>query len=522
VKVNGRKIAYQLCFYALGAIPGAGFSQSAPGPGLIPLSSQYASEVERAAAVANQATFNQLDTGGCNPGGIYNNIPSPTYNPGLTPACTGGEFNVFLNTRELVQTANDIQGAGPTVASLGLAVDGLSRSLRWTAAEEMAAQGSIMNEFNNDQLASLKSRINAVRMGARGFTVGYVPAADWSNAYAANDTMVDGVEGVAAVQAPRETYSRWGGFMDASFGWGKRDPSLQEDAFDFEGTEITAGVDYRFRNSWTFGGIVGYTDQEVDFDEAASDLFVVDGGIETTGISGIGFAVYNGNHLYGDFSLGYQVLDNESDRRIKYPSLNPNLSGVNEQATATSDGEVITATLGFGYSMPIGALTLDPYFSGIYRDSTIDAFEEVQSISLADGGTNNFNLVVADQDFESIETQLGLRFAYVFTPRFGTLIPMAHVAWHSELEDDPRTIRAAYGSLSTVQASEFFNVLTEGRDNSWYSWSVGFSTVIRGGRQATPGGAIRGGLQLWVKYESVEEYEFYDQQLIAGGFRYEF
>jgi outer membrane autotransporter protein len=361
-----------------------------------------------------------------------------------------------------------------------------------------------------------------VRPRARGFTTVFVPEGKWNNSNAANGILLAGAEGAGIEQGPTETYSRWGGFMDAAFGWGNREPSLQEDAFDFEGTEVTIGIDYRLRDWVTLGAILGYTDQEVDFDEAASSLIVVDGGVKTSGISIMSFGVFGWGPIYGDFSIGYQTLDFDSDRRIKYPSLNPDLDGVNEQSLSESEADVLTATLGFGYALAIGAFSIDPYFTGTYRDSTIDQFAEAQSISLSDGGTANFNLIIAEQDFESLETRVGARLAYVFTPSFGTLVPMVDVSWHAELKDDPRLIQATYGTLTSVQPSQLFNVFTEGRDSSWYTWSLGISSVILGGRQSAPGGRIRGGLHAWVKYTAVEQYEFYDQHLIAGGLRYEF
>lgn len=504
---------------------------AAPGPGLLPLADQYATEVERAAALANQNTFERLDGQGdqtlpkyanCNPDARYDGDPNPSYEPGFAGYvnCTTSDFDVYLTTRELVHTANEIQGAGNQVASLGQDVDGVSRTLRWTAAEEMAAQGSMVNQFNNNQLASLGSRMSALRMGARGFSIAGLPATDWSRAYASNGVII--ADEVASREGSRESYGKWGGFLDGSFGWGNRDPSPQEDAFDFENVELSLGIDYRLRHWLTIGGILGYTNSEIDFDESASSILVVDGGVDADGIGFMGFGIFDWGKLYGDISLGYQELDINSDRRIKYPSLNPDLDSVNEQALAEADANMLSASLGFGYNLQSGAFGFDPYISAVYRDYTIDQFEEATSINLQGGETRRFNLVIADQDFESLETRLGMRFSYVFTPGFGTLIPLVDIAWHAEHENDPRVIRAAYGSLSAVSSDEFFNVLTEGRDDSWYTWSVGFSSVVRGGRPTGRNGSISGGLQIWAKYTATEDYEFFNEQFLSAGLRYEF
>jgi outer membrane autotransporter protein len=485
----------------------------------------YASEVEQAAAIANQSTFERYDTA-CNPGDIYVATPSPVYNPADTPGCSQAEFNIYLNSRELVHTANaEPGGTGTTIASLDLNVDGLSQALRWTAAEEMAAQGSMVNEFTNDQLGSMGSRIAALRMGATGFSIAGMPLVDWNKAYAANDSAIPTSQGVEA-QALRERYSPWGGFIDGSFGWGNRLASPQEDAFDFEDAKIGVGVDYRVSNRVIVGAIFGYTSQEVDFDEAASSQFVVDGGIEAEGLGLLGFGLFNWGRFYADFSLGYQSMDLDTDRRIKYPSNNINVDAVNQQTFAEAESSVLTGSLGLGYTIPFGALSIDPYLSATYRNTVIDKFTENQSINLlgstGENETRNFELNVDTQDYNSFETRLGLRLAYVFTPWFGTLIPQVDAAWNAEHDDAPRVIQASYVAFDDAQPDDFFNVFTQGRDDSWYTWSIGFSSVVRGGRQTTLGGPIKGGLQLWLKYMGVENYEYYDNSVLAGGMRYEF
>jgi hypothetical protein len=152
-----------------GFAPTRAFPQTAdPGPGLVGL--QYANDIEQAAAIANQQVFDALDAS-CNPGGVFDTVPEPAAPP-VGSACSNEErFFVSLNARELVHTANEIRGSGAIIASLGQNVEGLGRALRWTAAEELAVQGSMATEFSNGQLSSLAGRLSALRFGARGFGV---------------------------------------------------------------------------------------------------------------------------------------------------------------------------------------------------------------------------------------------------------------------------------------------------------------------------------------------------------------
>ena len=88
-------------------------------------------DLERAAAAANQSVFDAL-VGPCGGG-----------------ECPADQQAVFDEARELVDTAADILGTGTGQFSLGLDDEGLGNALRWTAAEEVLAQGRAATDFSN-------------------------------------------------------------------------------------------------------------------------------------------------------------------------------------------------------------------------------------------------------------------------------------------------------------------------------------------------------------------------------------
>lgn len=490
----------------------------------------FSNDVERSAAVANQATFDILDAA-CNPGGALDRQVSPDGpSQGADPQCNGDVFNVYLTIRELVHTANELLGTGPTIASLGLDQEGLGIVLRWTAAEELAAQGSAATEFSNGQLSNLASRMNALRFGARGFTL-----SGFYNPAASNDTMVADAGyvgrggGASADGESQETYSPWGGFLNGSYGYGdKRDTAL-ENAFDFDGSEISLGVDYRFKNDFVLGFLGGWSEQTIDFDEAASEIRVVDGSIESEGLSLMTFGMWTGERWFVSGSLGIQSLDYDVDRRIQYGSNNPDIGSANSVARSTPKADVVTATFGLSYAINAGRFSVEPYFNTELKDITIDAFQEERSRNAFDGLEDGsaFNLAVAKQSFKSLDAALGLKFQYTFTPEFGVIVPYARIETHKEFENESRVIVAGYGSLADTDLFSGggllqFAIPTDEIDDSFYTWSVGFSTVLRGGRQRQFDGPITGGLMAYVQYQSIEGLDNYSEQIISGGFRYEF
>lgn len=496
------------------------FAQTAdPGPGLIGL--PYANDVERAAAVANQQVFDALDPL-CNPGGIFDTVPEPAAPPPGSGCADEGRFIVYLNARELVHTANELRGSGATIASLGQNIEGLGRALRWTAAEELAAQGSMTTEFSNGQLSNLAARLSALRFGARGFGV--------NNAYRMDprrDRLLASTQeppADAGAETTRETFSPWGGFLNGAFGYGGKEPTPRENAFDFDGSEVTLGVDYRLPSNLVLGGILGLSRQKVDFDEAASEISVVDGNIRADGDSYIVFALFQGERLHLSGSIGTQSMSYDVERNIKYPSFNPELESANSLARSRPQTDVNVATFDFGYAFGEAKLTVEPFFNAEYLDATVPAFDEERSVNLLsnDAVSRRFDLSIAEQSFDSLDTTLGVRLQYVVTPRFGVIVPYLTLEAHRELADDARAITAGYAAIRDILPATSFVVPTDEPDESYQVVTAGFSVILRGGRQREVGGAIAGGLSAFLQLKAVLNLRYYDDNVLTGGVRYEF
>lgn len=447
--------------------------------------------LERAAARANQATYNQL-LATC----------------GAGQNCSAGDQVVFENTRELVDTANELLGSGETQFSLGLDAENLGFALRWTAAEELAAQGSSTTRFAASQLSALATRVAALRWGVTSLR-----RAD--NGRTSSDVRVarngDAGDGGGASSDATGSYDRWGGFADGSFGYGTKDPTALEDAFDFDGQEVTAGLDYRFSPAFVAGAILGYSDKEVDFDSARS---IVDGGVKSDGYSIILFAMLEGDKAFLTGSAGYQRLKHDVRRRITYPSLNPTVQSVDSTARSSSDSAAILATLGAGYALRLGAFSVEPSLDITYSNTTLAAFTET-SVDNQDASIANdpFNLRVDKQSIRSLDVAPGFKLQYVFAPKFGALIPYAVARYHRELSDDARVISARYADaldqLGSV-AGPNFAVSTDVPDDSY--------CTVAGGMTVAFGSGLNGFLQ----YLKVFQLDNYEDAVITGGLRYEF
>jgi outer membrane autotransporter protein len=317
-------------------------------------------------------------------------------------------------------------------------------------------------------------------------------------------------------------FSQWGGFLNASVGNGDKRATGNENAFDFDTTEFALGIDRRFANGLVLGAIATYSEQEIEFDNDAGTVSVVDGDISAEGVGGLAFALWTGEQWFVSTSLGFQSIDYDMRRDIRYPSFNPNLPDSNSTTTSTPQSDIVSLTLDAGYTLNAGPITIEPFVGVDYLDITIDAFDEARSFNSLSGifDTDGFNLTVAGQDFRSIDTAFGLRLQTTLTPDFGVIMPYLTVEYHLELETDPRVIRARYAGAGNEAFT--FEVPTDPFDSDYFTWSAGLSSVVRGARQRRAGSAAAGGVSVFAQYQSVERLDNFDEQIVSAGIRYEF
>ena len=141
--------------------------------------------------------------------------------------------DLFGRCRELVQTGNAVNASGGATAfDLGLNAAQLNDALLEVAHEESAAQGTSVTEVGTPAAGNVAVRIAELQGGATGFNVaalkmnvsGYsVPVA----------SVMPGEAGAASGQEAME-FSRLGGFVNGSFGFGEFDGSDEEAGFDFD------------------------------------------------------------------------------------------------------------------------------------------------------------------------------------------------------------------------------------------------------------------------------------------------
>ncbi len=402
---------------------------------------------------------------------------------------TATRQELFNRCNEMVETSRVLQNVTtPSTAidrDLGLTGPELLGVMQQVAGEELSAQGVLATRVSSGQFVNISGRLNALRLGtsvsaARGRVASLSPHSDvlsfgpsdlalqraegFSRAFYGNDDgsangsflktsltslSYAGSDADAAAESTtdgggaRAPSSPWGWFADGSYNRGDRDPSINEDGFDFDAGSFTLGVDYNF-GSGVLGASVGYDDYSADFD--SNGVSVSGGGVEVTSASGSVFGAWFGERLSLNGILTYGSPDSDVERRVVYtpepgtcippaapcPAQSRTLIG-----SPKSDYLAAGATLGF--DSKLGSWDFTPSLSVSYRDADIDGYTESDSLP-----TGGLALRYDEQTIESLRSILSLALSRSFSRSFGVVTPSLRLEWHHEFEDDATQLAAKY------------------------------------------------------------------------------
>lgn len=424
---------------------------------------------------------------------VYNTLSS---RGSLTP----GEQSLFELTRELVETSNEQQGSGPTQFSLGLTVEGLQKALQWVAAEELTTPGTMASKTSSGQLASLAARFTAIRHGVTGFQVSLLNDEPFDFKHAPLMLAMGpggDMSGLASGSDDSRGFSKLSGFLNGSLGFGSKDPTSREDAFDYGNNNLTLGADYRLNDNLVYGAALGYTSYKAEFDSSKS---VVDGSVKSGAYTGTLYGLYylDSFSVDGAASLGASSFD--IVRHIMYPSNNLALPPTNEVAYGSPDGNQYTLSVGGNYegNRQSTGYSLQAHLN--YLKASIGGYTETNA--------HAYNLQLQDQHVTSLTSDLGGQISQTMSRSFGVVIPEATLVWHHQFSNDSRQVLARY--VADPLAANYLAAPTEAPDRDYFSLGIGVSAVLPRGMQA------------FVHYETVLGLENISDHLFTGGVRLEF
>jgi uncharacterized protein with beta-barrel porin domain len=453
---------------------------------LVTTSSYAFNGLEIAAAQADDAAYANL-------------IPACVSATGAI-TCVGPKLNLFNRLLELENNADQLLGFGQTRYSLNLTAQDVGFALRWTADEEFAAQSSLTSRLANNQVAAVSSRLSVlrfmqtVRLARRD--------ASTANGLLADDQMSEGemLGGGASADPDSAQFGKWSVFANGSYGAGSRAPTTYDDAFNFGGTQLSAGADLRLSPRTVVGFLVNHVNQEADFDSSES---IAAGGIQSNGWGVTAYTQYEWEAAYLNFSVGGQHLSFDTRRVVAYASNNPEIPSVNTTFTSNTDATSLLATAGGGYVFHARGFSAEPYLNADYVHNRVAAFSENAS-----GPDLGLGTSVSEQNITSLVGIAGLKFEYAFLPSFGVIVPYVYGEFRREFRNPSQNVYSQF--TTTTPGQEYFQLPTDDVKPDYYEVGAGFSTVL-------PHGA-----QLYAQYVKVLQLQYYTDYVASAGFRFEF
>jgi len=349
--------------------------------------------------------------------------------------------------------------------------------LRQIAPEEVFSQAQIGNTFARGQNAAVQGRLQQLRGGARGISIQNVQLTSKQSGGSAGDE-VDA--------------SRWGIFFNAQSKEGENDADLREHGFDYEGNNITAGLDYRLNSQWVFGAAYGHTEATLDYAGG--------GGQDTSNQFGIAYSTLYLESWHLDGVIGAGAGETELARRIAYQD---SISTIELLTDASTESVQHFLNLSVGYDKTVNflrhAINLSPFASVELINTKIDAFGEKSG-----GGLEiEFN----KQDVVSKVVSTGLKVDSPFSFQWGVFNPYIQAALKREVEQsrDPLIGRFAFDP----DPNNLFQLENNKNDTFYQQLTLGASFVLRHGISA------------YLDYEKMLGLERYAERAFNVGARWE-
>lgn len=376
-------------------------------------------------------------------------------------------------------------------------------ALNAMANNKVLPQNQLANSIQLSQGGNLNTRLAELRQGAQGISVHgltymndgqTLPLAMLGDLFRTDPKQADDQAG--------KDFDRWGFFATGIIERGGASAQDARPGFDFHNASITAGVDYRFNDSFVAGGAVGYNQSNSSLDQSQ-------GKVDVDGYSLNGyFTWYHNNDFYIEGSLVVDWLNYDLNRNIAYQIANVTGTGttvVNQTASASPGGQQESLSLSIGKDFNRGAWSISPYLRGIYTHLSLDGFSEtIQDPNAAGSGLGTS---VDSRSINSALAVLGTRFSYTTSFDWGVLVPNAVVEWNHELKNDPQVVVTRFLADPTQTP---IVITGQPADENYFNLGIGLNAVLPQGRS---------GFLLW---EHLTGYSGVHENRYSLGIRVEF
>ncbi len=304
-------------------------------------------------------------------------------------------------------------------------------------------------------------------------------------------TLQPGYMGIGGAAGSGQISSNWGGFLTANYTRANQDETQTLAGFESDTAAAVMGFDYRFSNALFAGVATRLLTSDVDLDSKRGTLNAFDANVTLYS------TFFVTDNLYLDGTVHYGSARFDLDRKLNF---SVNGITVNETANSDTDSNQYGASFGVGYDWRLAKSVSMQFVGNVrYNSISIDGYTETNA--------SGINLRIDDQDFDALTSRLGMQFSVPGSYSWGVLVYQFDMFWMKEYKADGEKVQV---SFEADPSGTTFTFISDDLDENYYSASIGAVFVLKGG------------LHMFIQYESYFSYQNYDQKMISLGTRIEF
>jgi len=305
-------------------------------------------------------------------------------------------------------------------------------------------------------------------------------------------------------------FGPWSIFTNLNGDWfdQSRPANVNERGFGGHRYSGSLGADYRVGSGTRIGLMASYGEYSLNFDrEIATPAFVTpadSGGMKAKTVSVIAYVSGSlSANGWIDAAGGVSWGTNDFRRNAVFQPGSPAVPVANTTVTTTgfAHGRQWFASIGAGYDIPRGPLSIGPYARLTYTHSSIDGYAEQEV-----GTPSGLAMTVSAQEAESLAGIVGLRASYSISTGWGVIVPQLRAEYEHEFNDDARTTITRF----VLDPNKLpFSVTNDAPDRNHANLGASLSFVL-------PHGVVA-----YVDYEGLIGYQNFSRHRVGAGIRAE-
>jgi len=250
----------------------------------------------------------------------------------------------------------------------------------------------------------------------------------------------------------------WGLLVTPQYSKVNRPETDLENGYQADLTGLNVGLDYRFSDSFVFGGTIGRIKDNATFLNNSGSLKTSNNSLT---IYGTWLA---SERLSVDGYLGYNKLNLDSMRNVSFMTIFGTTTG-------STTGKQLMGGLSTSYQMDAGRFNVSPFLNLDYIKTNFKGYEET--------GTTLLESRFSDRRVSSFTSSLGGRVSTSYGYGWGMLTPSASLAAVHEFQNNSQQI---YSEL-VITPGTGLSVKTDAPDRNYLNIGLGVTATLNGGTQ---------------------------------------